>query len=103
MIQPDRDHLQQLLNHLGVGDVVAEGAEVGGERGDPETELGDGLPSLKEMLPSSRRSCCALASRARSSPIRRILTASHASLAVFFVARVLHNSEGTERKRPAIA
>ncbi|XP_066337230.1 uncharacterized protein [Miscanthus floridulus] len=47
LVQPFRDHLQQLLHYLGVGDVVAEGAEVGGERGDADAELIDALPFLE--------------------------------------------------------
>jgi hypothetical protein len=41
-------NLQKLLYHLGVGDVVAEDAEVGGERRDADAELGDGLAFLED-------------------------------------------------------
>ena len=39
--------MQQLLHYLRVGDVVAERSEVGGERGDADAELVDGLPLLE--------------------------------------------------------
>ncbi|XP_066354654.1 uncharacterized protein [Miscanthus floridulus] len=47
LVQPFRDHLQQLLHYLSIGDVVAEGAEVGGERGDADAEPVDALPFLE--------------------------------------------------------
>ncbi|XP_066356854.1 uncharacterized protein [Miscanthus floridulus] len=47
LVQPFRDHLQQLLHYLSVGDVVAEGAEVGGEHGDADAELVDALSFLE--------------------------------------------------------
>ncbi|XP_066347931.1 uncharacterized protein [Miscanthus floridulus] len=47
LVQPFRDHLQQFLHYLSVGDVVAEGAEVGGEHGDADAELVDALPFLE--------------------------------------------------------
>ncbi|XP_066375367.1 uncharacterized protein [Miscanthus floridulus] len=45
--EPVRDDLQQLLHYLCVCDVVAEGAKIGGERGDADAELIDGLPLLE--------------------------------------------------------
>lgn len=47
MIQLVRDHQQQFLNYLSVSDVVAKGAEVGGERGDADAKLVDALPFLE--------------------------------------------------------
>ncbi|XP_066383636.1 uncharacterized protein [Miscanthus floridulus] len=45
--EPVRDDLQQLFHYLRVGDVVAEGVKIGGERGDADAELVDGLPLLE--------------------------------------------------------
>ncbi|XP_066398371.1 uncharacterized protein [Miscanthus floridulus] len=42
------NHLQKFLYHLGVRDIVAEDAEVGGERRDADPELGDGLAILED-------------------------------------------------------
>ncbi|XP_066323148.1 uncharacterized protein [Miscanthus floridulus] len=42
------NHLQKFLYHFGVGDVVAEDAQVHGERRDPDPELGDGLAILED-------------------------------------------------------
>jgi hypothetical protein len=47
LIQALGDHLQQLLDYLDVADVVAEGAKIGGERSDADTEVSDGLLFLE--------------------------------------------------------
>nr|ACF84795.1 unknown [Zea mays] len=45
--QPIRYHLQKLLYHLDIGDIVAEDAKVDGERRDADPEFGNGLPILE--------------------------------------------------------
>jgi hypothetical protein len=89
LVQLVRDHLQQFLHYLIIGDVVTEGAKVGGERGDADAEVADGLPFIEGNVVQLRRSCCTLASLARSSPIRRFLTVSHASFSVVLAPSVL--------------
>jgi hypothetical protein len=83
--------------------VVAEGAEIVGERGDADAKLVDGLASLEgdvaEVPPELLRAGVARA----LVPDRMFLTASQASFTVSFLARVLQSSEGTERKRLDIA
>uniref|UniRef100_A0A0A8Z9R7 Uncharacterized protein n=1 Tax=Arundo donax TaxID=35708 RepID=A0A0A8Z9R7_ARUDO len=52
-------------------------------------------PSLNVSVSNSRRSVCALAFCTRSTPTYRVLSASHAALAVVLLAMLPRNSSGT--------
>ncbi|XP_066313695.1 uncharacterized protein [Miscanthus floridulus] len=86
--QAFRDHLQELLYHLGVRDVVAEGAEVHGERRDADAELGDGLALLEDERAE-------LAAKLLGAGVTRAAVADSEHLDG--VPRLLHGPLATER------